>query len=553
MKVLLVSDLIIPTFNIGIIRPFLELKKEGTVTLRMDKPASISSKDMDWCDVAIFCRNQDITSFNVFKELKARRKFVIYDIDDNFFELPLDSALSYYHRKSEHIYTLEFFLKYSDVVTVYSTTLQKKALEYSNNVRLLKCYFDSSIIEGCTHEKKSKLRIAYATGRSSDSDMEKPLEEALEEVLFKYGNDVEVHFWRAPFKAIENHKSVVQHSATPNYESFMRNFYELGIDIGLAPLADGVFYNSKTNNKYREYSGCSIAGVYSNVELYQSCISNYENGILVDNNKNDWFSAIESLIQSPELRGKLSQNASLDVAENYSFQNSISQWRNIILELHGVKPQSLSNDIINKNKRLLWLHVKANSTELSNSTYQLLQNIHRNHQLLIPDIYHKGRKDELLARYYGRVVCWYVCNGDSDQDSIRELSKKFEYIIVDLNGLDIEDYDVDNAYYLYQSDSNKEVVINEKSVTLPSRLSTIGRGKDTSEYVVFYFTEKLNIGKSSRITECLDKFSLEVKWLVILEKYGNFLSNIKSKYFNNFILKVKSVFLYNYIKYKIRF
>ncbi|MDE1330743.1 glycosyltransferase [Vibrio aestuarianus] len=553
MKILLISDLIIPTFNIGIVRPFLELKMQDGISLRMEKPAIINSKDIDWCDVAIFCRSQDLVSFNVFKKLKIKNKLVIYDIDDNFFELPLDSALSYYHRKSEHIYTLEYFLVHSDIVTVYSTSLQEKALEYNSNVRLLKCYFDQCIIQDSIPEPSSdRIKIAYATGRNADSETEKPLEDALVDVLSKYGSKVELHFWREPFDTLKNHKSVIQHAATPNYESFIRDFYKLGIDIGLAPLADGVFYNSKTNNKYREYSGCGIAGIYSNVSLYQSCIIDNENGVLANNTKNSWFNAIERLLLSRELRDKLSNNAKLDVDENYSFQNAVSQWRSILKELESRNiPTALSEPII-EMQSILYVYLDSDETEISNASYKLLQNIFRNSHRLFPQVREKKVADVFFEKYYGRVVCWYVCNGKSDEQLICELSEKFKYLIVDLNKFKINNtINRSNIHYIHQDDSLAEAIINGNVVSIPSQLSTMRRGKNTSEYVFFHFIDRFNINGLTSLRNFFDSFFLQMRFLKFKEIASIKRANIKSKYFTNTKLKIKSTIMYQHLKYKI--
>ncbi len=69
-----------------------------------------------------------------------------------------------------------------------------------------------------------------------------------------------------------------------------------------------------------------MSGIYSNVSLYNKCISNGDNGLLVDNTESDWFNAIENLIVNEELRHKIAQKAHGDIWENYSFNSFVDSW-----------------------------------------------------------------------------------------------------------------------------------------------------------------------------------------------------------------------------------
>ena len=108
------------------------------------------------------------------------------------------------------------------------------------------------------------------------------------------------------------------HGTICDYNRFLRRFSRAGYDIGLAPLPDGAFYRAKTNNKFREYGACRIAGIYSRNEVYTSCVQQEVTGLLVDNNTDSWRSAIERLINDAALRERIQRNARKYVAEHYS-------------------------------------------------------------------------------------------------------------------------------------------------------------------------------------------------------------------------------------------
>ncbi len=114
---------------------------------------------------------------------------------------------------------------------------------------------------------------------------------------------------------------------TRNYQEFIRLFYEGGYDIGLAPLEDDEFHNSKTNNKYREYGACGIAGIYSDTELYRDSIIDRSNGLLTPNNPESWSTALRELIGSKELRKLISENSNSDVRLRFSNVAYLDGWR----------------------------------------------------------------------------------------------------------------------------------------------------------------------------------------------------------------------------------
>ncbi|MFA0156323.1 glycosyltransferase [Vibrio sp. 10N.261.46.A3] len=365
MNVIIYSNLIIPSVAIGLMKPLLHLQKQGLIDVKISKVTS-KTKVNESADIVIFCRSQCATDLSLARKYLKSGKKVIYDIDDNFFSIPDDNPIGKHHRYPERIYILEKFLSESSLVCVYSDIMYKKALKYNRNVALSKTYFDKTLLSGLTTEKSDVIKIALATGRAADPSFEKPLELALEKLLEEYPKDrLELHFWREPYPLIKKFDNVKWNSATPDYEEFIRNFYRKGFDIGLAPIGCGEFFNSKTNNKYREYGGCSVAGVYSNMPLYNTSVKDGFNGVLVRNDEASWYSGIKKLIESQKLRNHIVQNAKSDINDNYNF-NAICDSKLLQLDtlnceinpkvlvsddnFRDVKVCNLSNDNVSINK-----------------------------------------------------------------------------------------------------------------------------------------------------------------------------------------------------------
>jgi len=103
-----------------------------------------------------------------------------------------------------------------------------------------------------------------------------------------------------------------------------------------------VFYRSKTNNKFREYGASGIAGIYSNNDVYSRCVENEVSGLLVANNADNWYDAIERMIEDEALRTRIQQRARQYVREHYSQEKFeplfLEQLRDVLSRPAGSPP-----------------------------------------------------------------------------------------------------------------------------------------------------------------------------------------------------------------------
>ena len=316
----------IPSNIISILKPLKKLENDGVISLRVRPEKNILhlQKDVNWCHVAFFSRSQSTLSLRAMIKLKAANKKIIYDIDDNFFEIPLNTILGQHHRYITHLFVQKLFYQYSDLVHLYNPILNSQVIEHSGTPKFMKSYFDKSLLNTKNHIQKTSsnvIKIAYATGRIDDPRLEKIVFSAIKIIAETYKKNVEFHFWGAhkhPY--LKKLSNIILNKPILEYDRFIQSFQNHHFSIGLAPVLDEVFFQSKTNNKYREYGGCSIAGIYSDLQPYRECVRHQYNGILVENTIADWVNGMKTLIDSENLRKTISINACKDIFENYSFE-----------------------------------------------------------------------------------------------------------------------------------------------------------------------------------------------------------------------------------------
>lgn len=317
-RVLAILPGFIPSTMICVVKPFLQLHRAGYITAEITLERLAGSRSLKWADLVVFCRNTNARYGPKLTYLMDRGTPFIYDLDDNFFELPLDSEMGQYHRSPERLAMLTDYMRSASLVRVYSKPLLEKARTLNTQVEQVAGPIDLKLIgpppaKGDT----KKVKLVYGTSRIQD-ELSALFTPALRRILKEYAGRVEAHFWGAVPAELKEVPGVIYHRVIRNYDRFLQRFSRAGFDIGLAPLPDDLFYRSKTNNKFREYGACRIAGIYSQVDVYADCVLDEETGLLVPNTTEAWYQAMARLIGDQKLREKIKNQAQETVRQRYS-------------------------------------------------------------------------------------------------------------------------------------------------------------------------------------------------------------------------------------------
>lgn len=354
MNVLAILPGLIPSTIIGIAKPLERLAAKGEISLRVQTTGTASVKDVSESDVVVFCRNSEYIDLEFLYAAKRAGKYVVYDIDDNFFNIPTNSALGIYHRWSPRLFVITEFFRLADKIRTYSKPIYDEAKKYNDNVLIVKSYFDFDIIDHLVpppREQDRAVRICYQTSRGPHDTMMGLFTQPLNRVIFENPGKIEFHFWGKEYPPINDRNAVKLHKFEKNYNKFVKECYLSQFDIGLAPAGTDLFSQSKTNNKYREYGAMGVAGIYTKMPVYEECVQDGVNGLLVENNEASWRDAIERLIKDPELRQRIIENAREDVRANYNLDSTVQGWREILADAgmprYGAVPPEPQQDRMN--------------------------------------------------------------------------------------------------------------------------------------------------------------------------------------------------------------
>jgi len=123
-----------------------------------------------------------------------------------------------------------------------------------------------------------------------------------------------------PFEGLKNVHYADRSVAINRYAPFAASF---GFDIGIAPLVDCNFNRSKSNLRWLEYSALKIPTVATGIGHYAATVNPGQDGLLVqDNDPEEWFGALYTLIEDESARRTLGRNAYARVKKYYNVERN---------------------------------------------------------------------------------------------------------------------------------------------------------------------------------------------------------------------------------------
>lgn len=324
---------IVPSYiascQINVVKPLTSLARSRHIEFKHVTENAANSSHIGWADLVVFCRNTERGYRHLIDEALGRRRPVIYDIDDSFWDIPksTDPDLARYHLEPSRLAQLEHYLQSAALVRVYSPLLKEKVSAFTNNAKIYRSSFDFNQLPSfeSTPPKSRKIGIVYATSRTVD-DQYKVFLPALSEFLHQHHAFVEMTVWGCMPSELMTLPGVTAKKLMPRYDDFLREFSRSDFQIGLAPLLDNEFNRSKNNTKFRDYGACGIAGIYSDVDAYSSSVAHMQDGLLVANTKDAWLTGLNQLVFDENLRQIIRTNARKKVFQDYRQELIEEQW-----------------------------------------------------------------------------------------------------------------------------------------------------------------------------------------------------------------------------------
>jgi glycosyltransferase involved in cell wall biosynthesis len=267
------------------------------------------------------------------KAQRAGKKFVI-ELDDDIFSIP-DWMPSEEFKNPK--WSLKRALDMSDEIWV-STDSLAEAIDRPDKVHVLPNLVDvNAFMDPPAPSLDNPFRILWMGSMWHERDLEQ-LVEPVERLIAEYGDKIQFLFWGCLPTAFADYRRVpgqnialLQQKQTfgskllflegVSFKCYFDRIMQLRPYIGLAPLFDCKFNDSKSNLKWLEYTMAGAATIATKMPPYKH-INNNETGLLVDPlDSEGWYKAIKSLIEDRDLRDSLVKNSKKEVFEHHSWQS----------------------------------------------------------------------------------------------------------------------------------------------------------------------------------------------------------------------------------------
>lgn len=347
-----------------------------------DAAVSISYHAFSYYDCIAYNRVPGEFAYGVFQNLRLEKKIFVYECDDDFANIP-DWNIAGDHLPDNTVTIFKDSIKNADVVYTTTDHLREKMVEYgeckNNQDKIFVCpnlidtkrfgerlLCDRDLQNQYVGFKPSKqgneikytnsigkkledrhtkgilrnyspVRVLWFGSQTHDEDT-KVLVEPILKLVDKYGMAVKFMFFGyCPLAFMEGfvgkgnieqtlqvknkYAHAIEFIGGTSFDRYIQVIRALDPDIGLCPIKDHIFNESKSNLKVLELGALGIPCVASNFGEYKKLIKTDVNGILCNNNSSlEWFKAIEKLILNTQHRLKLSEAIYQEVKNQWSWE-----------------------------------------------------------------------------------------------------------------------------------------------------------------------------------------------------------------------------------------
>lgn len=289
----------------------------------------------EWADIILFQRHDLGNYIAVFGALSEMFNIpFLLDTDDNVrFVRPWNPGYRGYNPQGEaQIWNRKVFEKVHGVI-VSTDELKRFHAQDHKYITVCPNSLDMSLRDNLPiGQHPGEIRIGFL-GSAAHTENLKPILPAVYQILREYPQTVFYlqsmygNFWKV---IPEDVKSRVREAEWKNMKEWGGYIAGLGLDIGLAPLADNMFNRAKSNLRWIEYSINKTAVIVSPVEAYKNVIHS-ETGMIAKEPE-EWYENLKILVENETLRKQIGENAYKSVKENYNLEKNCILWLKVFEE-----------------------------------------------------------------------------------------------------------------------------------------------------------------------------------------------------------------------------
>lgn len=295
---------------------------------------------VDWADVVVFQRVAGETIRAVAQYCRMTNTGILYDVDDDVFNYPNSPE---YHEVDVDKVGMDILdvIELSDVVSVTEETLAEVLSEKTAKpIRVLPNsvdfeFWDAPAKKNYSHDD---FIIGWAGGAYHllDFDILIPV---MTHILDKYKNIKFASIGAVPEELLKAYPDRVLFHKFMDMDVLPDFLHKMKFDIGLAPLWENKFNDSRSNIRVLQHSVLETPTIASDFGAYRRLKEANFPLITVPNKVEDWIAAIEDLISDKEKRKYLGQAARERTKFSFRAERIAPKWIAALREAHNIAQQ----------------------------------------------------------------------------------------------------------------------------------------------------------------------------------------------------------------------
>ncbi|MGN6326454.1 hypothetical protein [Pseudolysinimonas sp.] len=324
-EILLVGESRMPTIRL-LEQILSRVAQEKGWTLRTRTVAELSSSDIRRRTIPVLAR---VDTIPIYYQAAMMHRLGIrywYYLDDNFWELSLDTEVGRYYRHPHVQARVEELVRNADRVLASTPALSDYVSRFGVPTMQLESFFDFSLVPSLpgAPPARSIVRGGFA---SSSADRAIDLIPVIPELMrsLETHPELELELIGPEYASVPDHPRIRRFPFLPDYESYIRFQIERQWDFALAPLSGSPSNLYKTDNKFREYAALGIPGIYQSSLPYLT-VRDGVTGLLVGDDGRSWSEAVDAYLTDPGLREAVRTAARADIERRRSIQAVGAVW-----------------------------------------------------------------------------------------------------------------------------------------------------------------------------------------------------------------------------------
>ena len=271
--------------------------------------------------IVVFCRYSGPHAEYIRDLAEEHGAPAIYHIDDDLLYIPEDIGLAKhrFHNRPERLASVQYLLDSATLVYCSTTLLKRRLEDLFVKTPIVEASISGSGAVTSKAVSRPVTKIGYMAGSDHSHDFNIVLG-AIQQLLRSYP-EIQFQFFGSisvPEQLKEFADRVTHIPKVDSYDEFLQRFAELEWDIGICPLTPIHFNLMKTDIKWVDYTSVGTAVVASKGMVYDECCA--DGCGLLAGSEDEWFAALNGLVQDPEARYNLVLRAQEKLVRMYSVE-----------------------------------------------------------------------------------------------------------------------------------------------------------------------------------------------------------------------------------------